>query len=183
LLGLVQLAEALERFHLRYALIGGVAAAYRSHPRYTQDLDFLLEIPQLVLPRLLTELEARGFAFDQDKTIREWTQEHMTVLTFRGVQIDFLKPVVPLYQHVIDRARPEPWRGQAVRIAAPEGLILTKLVAFRPQDQFDIDSLLAANRDRLDLDFIRSEWRSVAGPDEPRTQWFEEAVQRLGTAP
>jgi hypothetical protein len=49
LTGLLQLAQVLEQFHLRYALIGGVAAGYRSRPRFTRDLDFLLEVPQPVL--------------------------------------------------------------------------------------------------------------------------------------
>jgi hypothetical protein len=55
--GLLQLAQALEERRLRYALIGGVAASYRSYPRFTLDLDFLLEIPQIVLPGLLENLK------------------------------------------------------------------------------------------------------------------------------
>ncbi len=46
--GLLQLTQALDKLRLRYALIGGVATGYRSRPRFTQDLDFLLDIPQLV---------------------------------------------------------------------------------------------------------------------------------------
>jgi hypothetical protein len=74
LTGLLELVQALDRLQLRYALIGGVATGYRSRPRFTQDLDFLLEVPQLVLPGLLEDLGARGFAFDTEKTIREWTR-------------------------------------------------------------------------------------------------------------
>ena len=37
--------------------------------------------------------------------------------------------------------------GHTVRVATAEGLILTKMVAFRPQDQIDIETLLTANRD------------------------------------
>ncbi len=46
--GLLQLTQALDKLRLRYALIGGVATGYRSRPLFTQDLDFLLDIPQLV---------------------------------------------------------------------------------------------------------------------------------------
>jgi hypothetical protein len=103
----------------------------------------------------------------------------MTALSFHGVRIDWLKPLLPLYQHVIDYARSESWLGCSVRIASAEGLILTKLLAFRSQDQIDIENLLAANRDHLDLDLIRSEWQTVAGLDDPRLQRFNDMVARL----
>lgn len=52
--------------------------------------------------------------------------------------------------------------GHTVRVATAEGLILTKLVAFRPQDQADIETLLIANRDEIDRAVIREEWAAVA---------------------
>jgi hypothetical protein len=181
--GLLEHVQALDRFHLRYAVIGGIAAGYRSRPRFTQDLDFLLEVPQLVLPRLLEDLHGRGFAFDAQTVIREWTSQHLMVMSFHGVRIDWLKAVIPLYQHVIDQAHSESWLGRSIRIAAVEGLILTKLIAFRGQDQVDIESLLAANRGQLDLDFIHREWQAVADSDDPRMQRFNEMVARLYLPP
>ena len=179
LAGLLELVQALDRLGLRYALIGGIAAGYRSRPRFTQDLDFLIEIPQLVLPGLLEDLKMRGFVFDSAEVIREWIQHHLSVLSFRGVRIDWLKPLLPIYQHVIDQAKPEDWMGCSIRIASSEGLILTKLLAFRGQDQVDIENLLAANRGQLDLDLIRREWETVAGQDDPRFQKFNEMAARL----
>jgi hypothetical protein len=183
LTGLLELVQALDQFHVRYALIGGIAAGYRGHPRFTEDLDVLLEVPQLVLPRLLDDLQARDFVFDPQTTIREWTQEHLTVLSFHGARVDWLKPVIPVYQHVIDNARLESWLGHFIRIAAPEGLILTKLLAFRGQDQIDIENLLAANRGQLDLDFITGEWQTIADLDDPRVKWFNEKVASLYLLP
>jgi hypothetical protein len=181
--GLLQLVEALDQFRLRYALIGGVGAGYRSIPRFTEDLDFLLDIPQLVLPGLLEDLHARGFDFDTNTTIHEWTREHLTALSFRGVRIDWLKPILPCYRHILDQARAEEWFGCSIRIALPEGLILTKLLAFRGQDQVDIENLLAANRGQLDLEWIRQEWSAIAALDDSRFQWFNNAVSRLYLPP
>src|SRR5260221_14062431 len=126
-----------------------MATSFRSQPRFTKDLDFLLSVPQLALPSVLADLARRGFQFDTQATIREWTQHHMTVLSFRGIRIDWLKPVLPAYQHVLDRATDESWLGQPVRIATPGGLILLKLFAFRTQDQLDIGNLCVANRETL----------------------------------
>jgi predicted nucleotidyltransferase len=183
LTALLEHARALEQLGLRYALIGGLATGYRSRPRTTQDLDFLLDVPQLALPGLLDDLHARGFSFDTTTIIREWTQHHVAVLSYHQVRVDWLKPVLPIYQHVLDSARPESWLGCTLRIASPEGLILTKLIAFRSQDQADIEKVLAANRGQLDLEFIRREWQTVASLDEHRLGRFETMVAQYYLPP
>src|SRR5436190_22487224 len=121
--GALELADALNQFRLTYALIGGLAAGYRTHARFTRDVDFLLAIPQLTLPSLLEDLARRGFTFDDMVAIREWTQEHMTVLSYHGIRIDWLKPVIPAYQHVLNHATEETWLEHRIRVASAEGLI------------------------------------------------------------
>ncbi len=183
--GVRQLTEALDARRIKYALIGGLAAAYRGRPRFTEDVDLLLQVPQITLPGLLDELRARGFAFETDVAIREWTRESMTVMSFHGVRIDWLKPALLAYQHVLDQAFLEDWFGHPVLVATAEGLILMKLLAFRLQDQVDIENLLAGNQGQLDLDPVRTEWQTVAALDDPRMVWFEERVGRfyLGNNP
>lgn len=180
---LLEMSGALDKLHVRYALIGGLAAGYRSRPRFTQDVDFLLEPTQIALPGLLSELTDRGFAFDRDTVIREWTQEHVSAISYHGIRIDWVKPVIPVYQHVIDLARCEDWFGAPIRIASAEGIILTKLIAFRGQDQIDIHDLLIANRGQLDLDLIRREWQGIGEPDAPQIKQFEDMVIRYYHTP
>jgi predicted nucleotidyltransferase len=174
--GLAEIAESLNRRGIPYALIGALASGYHGRPRHTQDVDILLAVPQLALPPLLDELRDKGFDLDVETTIRAWNQGHMAVLHFRGVQIDWLKPVLPVFQHVVDRAEEQVLYGTRIRIAAPEGLIVLKLLAFRPQDQIDIQNLLAANQGELDLDFVRSECESVIPPENERLGWLEHAI-------
>jgi hypothetical protein len=90
--------------------------------------------------------------------------------------VDWLKPVVPIYQHVLDAATSEKWRDRELRVATAEGLIVLKLLAGRAQDLADIDSLLAANQGRLDLDWIEREWLTVFNTDDPRWQRFRQSV-------
>ena len=90
-----------------------------------------------------------------------------------------MQPVVPLYTHVLDSAKSEDWLDAKLNIATSEGLILTKMAAFRLQDQADIESLLAANRDDIDLEWIRREWAPYARSEPDRTAWLEEAIARI----
>ncbi len=174
--GALELAEALNSGRFNYSLIGGLAVGYRTQPRFTRDVDLLLHISQISLPPLLADLAHRGFQFDEAATIREWTQEHMTTLSYHGIRIDWLKPVLPVYQHILDRATTETWLTHPIRVATAEGLILLKLLAFRTQDQLDIENLVAAHRGRLDLDWIRSEWQTLSPLEDPRMQRFEALV-------
>ena len=57
-------------------------------------------------------------------------------------------------------------------------LDLIKLLAFRTQDQLDIENLVAVHRPTLDIDWIHSEWQTVAGLDDRRMIWLMGLVSK-----
>ncbi len=173
------LSDAFVIRSIRHALIGGLATSMRGRPRFTRDVDFLLDVPQLVLPGLLDDLLARGFSLDPAVVIAEYVREHITAFSFGPVRIDWLKPVLPFYARALADAQPMDWsEGHSIHVATGEGLILTKMVAFRPHDQMDIETLLTANRDTIDTAIIRAEWSSFAKSEPERTAWLEEVIAR-----
>ena len=175
------LSEVFVERGIEYALLGGIATMLRGRPRFTQDVDILLSVPQVALPGLLDELIRRGFSLDADTVIREFVQHHMTAFRFGVVRIDWLKPVLPLYAHALAAATSIPWTaGHSLRVLAAEGLIITKMVAFRPQDQEDIRTLIAANAAELNVELIHREWATVADGEEQRSAWLEAALAVIG---
>jgi hypothetical protein len=178
-LAVESLAEAFAARSVRHALIGGLAISMRGRPRLTQDIDFLVDTPQIALPGLLDDLVSRGFSLDPAVVIKQYVQEHITAFSFGPVRIDWLQPVLPFYSRAIADASPLEWsEGHSIRVATAEGLILTKMVAFRPQDQMDIDTLLTANRDKVDVAVIREEWSPFAPTEMERTAWLEAAIDK-----
>jgi nucleotidyltransferase DUF2204 len=170
------LAGVFAQQRIAYALIGGLGVAVRGNRRLTQDVDFLLHIPAIQLPRLLEAMVESGCTLDVTQSIRDWTDGGMLVFTGPdGVHVDCLKAVIPVFHRILERARPEPFGEQTVRVADAEGLLLLKLIAFRPLDQEDIRGILAANAQRLDLDWVRRE-ASLAGLDAQRMGDFESMV-------
>jgi hypothetical protein len=173
------LSESFAARKVRHALIGGLAISMRGRPRLTQDIDFLVDVSQIALPGLLDDLVDRGFSLEPLVVIKEYVRENITAFKFGPVRVDWLKPVLPLYTRALGDASPLDWsEGHPIRVATAEGLILTKMVAFRPQDQMDIETLVTANRDTIDVSLIREEWSPFAATETERTAWLEAVIAR-----
>jgi hypothetical protein len=174
-----RLAVVFARRQVRHALIGGLAVGLRSRPRATNDADFIVHVPARAFPGLLEELVGAGFEIDVMAVVRRWSVEHFTDFWCGRVRVDWMQPVLPIYATVLNGAELKPWLDAGIRVATAEGLILTKMLSFRPQDQVDIETLLIANRDEIDIGLIRREWSAVAEGEEARTAWLEDAIVRL----
>jgi hypothetical protein len=176
--GLTELADALQARQVPYALIGGLAVSYRGLTRATEDIDLLLSVPQLSLPALLEDLRERGFEFDLLSVIREWNTYGMTVLSYRDRRVDWLKPMLPCVQRVLDTATVEDLLDVPVRVATVEGLIVLKTLAMRPQDQLDISRLLAAHRGTLDIAAVLASLTEALPADDSRMTGLEALIQQ-----
>jgi hypothetical protein len=174
-----RLGVVFNRRNVRHALIGGLAVGLRSRPRATKDADFIVHVPSIAFPGLLEELVSEGFSLDVKDVIRRWPLDRFIVFYCGQVRIDWMQPVIPLYANVLATAEATPWLDTELRVATAEGIILTKMLAFRTQDQADIETLLIANCDAVDVELIRREWSAVAEGEEARTAWLEGALTRL----
>ena len=174
-----RLAVVFERRKVGHALIGGMAVGFRTRPRSTKDADFIIRVPAISFPGLLEDLAAEGFEIDVLDVIRRWSADRFVAFYIGPVRIDWMQPILPIYSRVLDSAKNEAWLGSRVNIASAEGLIITKMVAFRLQDQTDIEALLLANRESIDLDFIRDEWSIFADTEPERTAWLNGAIERF----
>ena len=134
----------LEKQKVRYALVGGVAMAFYSEPRFTRDIDILVDIDDFEKAKGL--LEKDGYF------------ESASPLTFRNVAVEllrFLKIVAPEDAMMIDIliAKDEEVRRiiqNAVEAESEEGrvmladkkdLIWLKRSRDSKQDQADIERL------------------------------------------
>lgn len=174
---LASLVRVLNEQETDYALIGGLGVSVRGPVRATRDIDMLISIPQVQLPGLLESVTDNGFQVDVFSAIRTWNEDHLLGFAYGSVQVDWIKAVLPVFSRVLGRAQWEEVVDTKIRVADAEGLILLKLISFRPRDQEDIRGILAANPGLLDLDWVRSEWSNVTSDDDPRTEQFEQFVK------
>lgn len=133
----------LQSLAIPWALIGALAAnRYRTSPRLTQDVDILLADTGPGLDVLESALRAAGWSVRRADAAAELLRLKHPDL---GVA-DLLVAGTEYQQEALHRARAETiLGGQAVRVLAPEDVIIHKLIAGRSQDIADIEAIIAAN--------------------------------------
>ena len=174
------LVATLNEHGIRYAIIGGLALMQHTRVRATDDVDALVAAPQTALPALLEALGRRGFEIELQKNVREFFEGGLTSLRYGNTLVDLVRPLIPAFSHVLEKAITVDLFGQKVRVSSAEGLLVMKLMAWRSQDEADIRDLLTAYGGKLDLDFVRAELSSFTSPDDPRRERFETLVRQAG---
>jgi predicted nucleotidyltransferase len=177
------LIDTLSERGIRYAVIGGIAAIQYSRVRTTDDVDVLVAVPQISLAGLFEALRDRGFDVDVTRNIRQFRDHGLTTVRYRQVLVDLMRPILPAYAHVLDRAIDASIFGRTVRVSSAEGLIVTKLISARPQDETDIRDLLASYSGKLDLAYVRSEMDAIMSATDSRRMKFEEWVRQANQNP
>src|SRR5262245_27254673 len=127
-----EVSRMLREAGIRHALVGALAAnAYRTRPRTTEDIDFLVGNEAF-------ETHEGGFV-----TMR------VPVIEFDGIEID----QVPLTeaQRVVEECLDHPLVSEDVPIAPLEIIVLMKLIAGRTQDLADIEAIVESGIDRHEL--------------------------------
>ena len=128
-------------------LIGALAASeYRQRPRFTTDVDFMLVEFGDVAERLAAE------GYDIKEMAEPGGEPYLIFVRGKGVKVDLLRAETEYHRGALARAR----NG----VLTVEDVIVNKLMAWRPRDQDDIDSIVSAGHD-LDVAYIErwaSEW-------------------------
>jgi len=159
--------EALERNGVRYVVVGGVAVVLQGHPRFTADLDLVVDLEEREARKAIETLLEQGFEArvpvdpfglaDPEQRARWIAEKGMRVLSLydpsdpmRVVDL-FVEEPIP-FDDLYERSEIMALGRTPVRVAAIEHLVHMKRVAGRPQDRLDIDDLEAILRLRDERD-------------------------------
>jgi predicted nucleotidyltransferase len=174
---LEKIALALEDRDIRYMVIGGQAVLLYGEPRLTRDIDITLaaglerweEVNHLAQSLDWSPLAAKDFSLK--------TMVLPCVHKPSGLRLDLIFSHSKFEQQAMERVRRVPVGRAQVRFAAPEDIVVHKIVAGRPRDLEDVRTILAKNR-QLDLNYIRK-WLAEfdSSLQEKYTERFD-AVQK-----
>ena len=168
---LVQIAERLERLNIPYLVTGGIAVYVWGRPRFTADIDIVVELHEGDLPaleRALRELGTAGYLdADAMRDALRNGSEFNYIDEQTGIKVDFWM----LKNDEFDRQRlsrrvPKTILGKTVYFSSPEDLILSKLRWYKTSSSSrqieDVESILAVSGDLLDLKYVEG-WVTKLG--------------------
>lgn len=146
----------LEGRGYRYAAIGGIAAAQWGLLRFTYDVDLKVLVPDADYEAMRATLRE---AFPD--RAREHVPENPLIVAVNvgGVVVDFLLALPGYEEQIIERAVRRNIGEFKVWVCSAEDLIIQKVVAGRAKDWVDLESLLIAQRGKLDEAYIE-DWLS-----------------------
>lgn len=164
-------------------IIGGVAVIARGVARATRDVDATIAFDGDVedLVRRLKDHELVPRIDDAAKFARD-----RQVLLLRhapsGVDVDVSLAWLPFELEALDRGDRMALSGIEVTVARAEDLVIYKAVAWRPQDQQDVERLLTLHGRTMDLERMRrivSEFAEALEEPE-RIDELERVIRRTG---
>jgi hypothetical protein len=174
---LKSLAAQLDALAIPYMVTGSLASSHYSTPRFTRDIDLVVEMDSAGAGRLATALDGE-FYLDADRLHHAATRSGMANIIHLQllVKVDLIVRKDTAYRREeFDRRRSVVIDGVTIWFAAPEDLILSKLVWMRDSgseiQRRDIEGLLRATRD-VDRAYIErwtgelgvtDLWREVSG--------------------
>ena len=154
---LQDVAKVVERHEGRAAVIGGIAVIARGVPRLTRDIDVAVAGQDLTVAELADELSSAGIEPRIADALAFAEESQVLLARHResGIEIDVSRAWLPFELEALAAASPVSLGGVRLAIAQAEDLIIFKAVAWRPQDQQDVERLLALHGHRIDLARVR----------------------------
>jgi hypothetical protein len=178
------LVEALAELHAPGMLIGGLAVIVHGVSRATRDVGATLLGGERRLEDILVGLGRHGIV-PRISDALEFAAQHQVLLLRHqpsGIDVDITIAWLPFEIEAVRAAQIVAVDDVNVPVVRPEDLVIYKTVAWRPQDQQDVERLQGAYWATIDLGRVRRVVAEFAEAlDQPeRLAEFDRLADRLG---
>ncbi len=151
---LAAIADALSEVGADWYLFGAQAAILHGSARLSDDIDVTVWVGDRA--SLLEALARHGITADEDDP--EFVlRSRVLAVTHEptGWSADLVFATPGYEDQVLARARWHELDGLRFRVATPEDIVVMKSLAGRDRDRQDVVAILAAQRDAMDLAYVR----------------------------
>jgi hypothetical protein len=151
------MSSAIERIDGHGAVIGGVAVSLQVQARFTADVDAVFLAASHSVDEMIEALAQAGFRATESDPIG-FARASMVIPLVHvnsGIRADVALGWLPFEEDAIRRADIKRVEEFDVRVVRREDLLIMKLIANRPKDYADADTIIRLSPD-LDVAFVRS---------------------------
>ncbi len=137
----------LNKHKAKYCIIGSYAVAFHAKPRYTKDIDILIEASPLNARKIKKALDEFGFK-ELTLSVSDFTQKRRIIqLGYEPVRIDILTSVEGFNFESIWKNRAEGMYGrEKAYFLGLDDLIKSKRLSRRVEDKIDLEILSKAKQ-------------------------------------
>lgn len=158
---LLKITAILKRLNIPYIITGGMAVSVWGRPRFTADIDIVVEL----LPKNIPALSKELLAIDKNVYVDEETiltalkdkGEFNFIHPQSGLKVDFWVVKDGFNKEEIKRAITKEIGGQKIKFVSPEDLILSKLLWYKISNSTrqleDIKSVIRISK--IDKNYIK----------------------------
>ncbi len=156
------IASACETLGIRYFITGSMATIAYGEPRFTNDIDTVIELPSS-RAKALSEIFGSDEFYLSDTAVLSAIEHHSQfnlIHPASGLKVDFMVvPNTEFNRSRLTRARDLPvLAGRTVKFASPEDAILMKLKYYQEGQSEkhlrDIRSVLKIQNERIDFKYL-----------------------------
>ena len=158
---LKKVTRILNKFKIPYLVTGGVAIVVWGRPRYTADIDIIIELEKEKVKKFVAALSQEGYV-DEDvvKEALKFKSEFNFIDQESGMKVDFwILENSEFDRSRLRRAIVRKIAGVPISFSSPEDLILKKLLWFNESKSTrqleDIHSVMAIIENKLDYGYLR----------------------------
>ncbi len=183
LLGALEaLTRALQNANVPAVIVGGVAVSLLGRPRFTRDIDALVDLEETRWPALLEASRLLAIVPRIDDPLEFVRRTRVLLLRHEPSQIDIDVIVggLPFERAAVASGAWHALGGFDVRLPRAEDLMIMKAIAQRPQDLLDLAALIETHPE-ADLSRVRHWVRefSVAATMPSLLEEFDHLIARI----
>lgn len=183
LLGALEaLTRALQNANVPAVIVGGVAVSLLGRPRFTRDIDALVDLEETRWPALLEASRLLAIVPRIDDPLEFVRRTRVLLLRHEPSQIDIDVIVggLPFERAAVASGSWHALGGFDVRLPRAEDLMIMKAIAQRPQDLLDLAALIETHPE-ADLSRVRHWVRefSVAATMPSLLEEFDHLIARI----
>lgn len=178
-----RVVETLESLELPYLVTGSVATIFFGEPRFTNDIDVVVDLPLHRVAELCAAFPASEFYLSEEaarSAVLRYRQFNI-IHPAAGLKVDVMAARPSAFNSSrfarVRRLRPAP--DYEASFASPEDVILKKLEYFREgrseKHLRDIAGVVRTMGQELDFDYV-SKWAQELGVEEI----WREVLERMG---
>ncbi len=142
-----ELLKSFNKHKVKYCIVGAFAVAFYAKPRYTKDMDILIEPSIENSGRIIRALVDFGFG-RLDLTKNDFCQKGKIIqLGYEPVRVDIMTPLQGWdFREIWKSKTPGTYGKQKVFFMGLDYLIKNKRLSKRRHDKIDLDLLLSVRK-------------------------------------